>query len=157
MIRMKRPEPELYEALKKEKLFGLWENSLVSLKIACTGSVLFTEYRNAKVFNKDEGGDISSLDIDNSTFIVSGLFGKNLYHYRFLDENRLEFLVGKRAEWLETAKFWASGQTMFTPDRKAILTRSKPVDCDKEPQSLGEVFKDMDKQLKAGNFEVSEP
>lgn len=156
-IRMERPEPEVYEGLKQEKLFGIWTNSRTRLEIACTGRVKFVEKRNGEVFNQDDGGKVSKIDGENTQFIVSGLFGSNKYHYNLKDEDTLEFLVGKRADWMETAKVAASWMTIVSPDEKLTLKRQDKVDCDKEPVTLGEVFKDMGQKLKGGEFEVVEP
>lgn len=156
---MERPEPEVYDALKSEKLFGLWQNSRASLNIACSGRVTFVETRNGEVFNKDEGGKVSKLKVDDKEIIVSGLFGDSRYHYEKLDGETLEFLVGKSSGWMEHAKLVASMATLQIPDRdyKLTLKRRETVDCDSQPQTLNEVFKDMSDKLKKGEFEVVEP
>ena len=156
-IRMERPEPEVYEALKSEKLFGLWENSQTKLNIRCTGRVEFLEMRNGKEFNKDEGSKVSKVDPQNSQLTFSGLFGSNTYHYRQIDEDTLVFLVGERAGWMEGMKVAASYMTIIPQDNEQRLKRKEAYDCDNEPQTLGEVFGDIGDKLKKGEFEVVEP
>lgn len=156
-IRMERPEPKVYETLKSEKLFGIWESSNSRLKIACTGRVEFLETREGQEFNKDEGGKVSEIYPDKSQFVVSSIFGSSKYHYQHLDEVTLELLVGERPSWMEGLKVADSYMTMIPQEEKLRLKRKTPYDCDSEPVTLNEVFKDMSDKLKKGEFEVVNP
>jgi len=149
---MKRPEPELYDGLKAEDLFGEWKNSETTLNIACTGSFDFVEKRYGHVFNKDIGSDISNLNKTKKEIIVSTPFGKNTYYYHIKSVGELEFLVGKRSSFIEASKNAALWFTWVEPDLRINLTRVKKIDCDKAPHTFSEVMDDMGEKLKNGEF-----
>jgi hypothetical protein len=151
-LKMKRPEPELYNQLKELKLFGTWRGRSTHLQIHCTGGFDYLEMRNGEVFNKDKGGDISALDKVKREIAVSSLFGTSLYSFKMIDPKEMDFFVGKRAGVVGKLIDIATTYTYVPENRAQRLKRVQTLDCDKAPKNLGEVLSQVKEQLKAGNY-----
>lgn len=151
-LKMKRPEPVLYNSLKEMALFGVWENSNTKLSINCTGSFEYVEMRDGKEFNKDSGGDISALDKVKKEITVSSIFGDSLYSYHVIDENKISIKAGKRAGVVGGLISVANWITFVPDNRDQYLIRKKKFNCDEAPKDLSDVLNQMSDQLQKGKF-----